>query len=171
METAGPARHESLAAARPSLSDSARNAFRVFYLSVQQVRDHVGDTIDPAQSGWCYLDQGSRGFELVELFEPQEGAAQWIRHGCGDSHPLAAATAGTLSPSLAVERDYELRLLQVPPLLPPCLWIVCPEPAEEWIMAVADTVAGLVPGQWYSVPAFMEMLKNEASRYDWDVVE
>jgi hypothetical protein len=168
LDDTAPDRLESLAAGRHAMPASAGRAFRAFYLPIEQLREETRSTVEPVQSGWCYLEQRGGGFEVLELFEPTQGTAEWIRHGFGDSHPIAAAVAVTLAPTFSLDTAYELRLLQIPPILPPSLWIV-PEPgATEWIMPTADGVEGIVPGIWYDMATFTDRVRAAVRGYIWD---
>jgi hypothetical protein len=160
---------ESFALARGLPAETARNAFQVFYLPVAQLRDDTRTTLEPVRSGWCYLQQGDRGFEVVEIFEPRDAGAEYVRHRFGDAHPMAGAVAGTLSPDFTVDVEYELRLLLVPPLLQPALWIAPTAGGTEWFMPVDANVEGMVSGMWYDATAFADLLRTEARRFNWEI--
>lgn len=168
MIALAPERLEGFAAARGMSPNAAQNAFRVFFLPITQLLEETAATLEFVSSGWCYLQQGERGFEVVEVFEPGQTDAEWVRHGFGDTHPMAAAVAGTLAPSFSIDVDYELRLLLVPPVLPPVLWIVPVADGVQWFMAADANVEGMAPGSWYDAATFMNLLRNEVRRFNWD---
>jgi hypothetical protein len=170
MREVTPERFESFAAGRGMSVDTARNAFRVFYLPIAQLREENRTVLEPVHSGWCYLQQGDRGFEVVEIFEPRQAGAEWVRHWFGDGHPMAGAVAGTLAPTFSTDIDYELRLLLVTPLLPPALWIVPPAGGVEWIMAPAGNIEEMVSGMWYDIATFAELLRTEVRRFNWEIL-
>lgn len=169
MAEVTPERLAGFAASRDVSLETVRNAFQVFYLPIAQLRDGADAQLDPIPSGWCYVEQGERGFEIVELFEPRQAGAEWVRHWFGDGHAMAGAMAGTLAPTFSTAVDYELRLLLVPPLLPPALWIVPGAGGTEWIMPPDTSLQGMVPGQWYDITTFTELLRSEVRRLNWEI--